>query len=124
MKGIVVTTDNEMEVKDFGGPLYETVGALVGGCIEIVHPTGLDRPYVMIVNDEGLILGLPLNITGSVLYGTPQHGQPIVGNIVIMKQGMTSSGPDIIGLDEVDINTVKDCLRKAFRGLNDRKENQ
>lgn len=31
MKGIVVTTDNIVETRDFGEPLYRTVGEAVGG---------------------------------------------------------------------------------------------
>ena len=87
-----------VEVKDFAPPLYQSLGEAVGGTIELVRPRGLARPFVMIVNDEGLLLELPLNRLGSILYETHKHGSPIVGNIVIMKEGMTSRGPDIIGL--------------------------
>lgn len=40
MKGVVVTTDMEIHVEDFGEPLYKTVGAAVGGHIEHVLPLG------------------------------------------------------------------------------------
>ncbi len=116
MKGIVISTDNEVEIKDFGKPIYETTGKEVGGSIELVRPTGLAKPYVMIVNEEGLILRLPLNRVGSILYGTHIHGSPIVGNIVIMKEGMTPRGPDIKGLSDEEIPSLMDDLRKAFKG--------
>ena len=74
MKGIVVTTDNQLTVRDFGAPLYKTIGEAAGGWIEIVRPGGLKSPYVMVVNEEGLIKELPINIAGSILYGTPAHG--------------------------------------------------
>lgn len=51
MKGIVVTTDNKVEVKDFGKPLNEAIGEIVGGHIETVHPYMLPSPYLMIVNE-------------------------------------------------------------------------
>lgn len=39
MKGIVFTPVQEMYIKDFAQPLYETIGKEVGGgWIEIVHP--------------------------------------------------------------------------------------
>ena len=44
MKGIVITTGNELCVQDFGEPLYQTIGKVVGGYIEIVHPKGLPEP--------------------------------------------------------------------------------
>ena len=31
MKGIVITTENRLTVKDFDAPLYKSVGAAVGG---------------------------------------------------------------------------------------------
>lgn len=112
MKGIVVTTDNTVEVRDFGKPLYQTVGETVGGYIEIVHPQGLAAPLVMIVNDEGLLRKLPMNMVGSLLYGTHTHGHPIVGNIVIMKTGWTCEGPDIVGLTDEECDTLTANLRE------------
>ena len=73
MKGIVVTPDIELTVQDFSEPLYKSVGAVVGGCIEHVHPKGLPRPYCLICNDNGLALELPINYIGSLLYGTPKQ---------------------------------------------------
>ena len=106
MKGVCISTDNKVEVREFGEPLYKTVGKVVGGYIETVHPRGLKFPYVMIVNEEGLLLGLPLNPFGCKLYGTAQHGQPIVGNIVIMKVGYADGEPDIVGLADEEIEEV------------------
>ena len=117
MKGIVISTDNMIEVKDFAAPMYKSIGEVVGGTIEIVRPRGLSRPYVMIVNDEGLLLELPLNRLGSILYETHKHGSPIVGNVVIMKEGMTSSGPDILGLEAHEEEALMSDLRKAFQSV-------
>lgn len=100
MKGIVITAKDEMEIRDFAEPLYQTVGEAVDGWIEIVHPVGIKRPFVMIVNEEGLLHDLEMNALGSLLYGTLVHGQPIVGNIVIMKEGFADGEPDIIGLED------------------------
>lgn len=117
IRGIVISTDNMVEVKDFAPPLYQSLGEAVGGTIELVRPRGLARPFVMIVNDEGLLLDLPLNRLGSILYETHKHGSPIVGNIVIMKEGMTSSGPDIIGLDLEEEDVLIRDLREAFQSV-------
>ena len=77
MKGIVVTTDLEIRIEEFSDPLYKTVGSAVGGYIEHVKPARLRHPYCMIVNEEGLLLDLPLNYVGSYFYGTDQHGEPL-----------------------------------------------
>ena len=115
MKGIVITTENEISVQDFGEPLYQTVGAAVGGYIEIVHPRGLESPFCMIVDDEGLLKNYPLNVVGSFLYGTLSHGSPIVGNIVFMKEGFRDGERDILGLDDKDIEYLNTKFKKLFK---------
>lgn len=110
MKGIVVTTDLEIRIEEFSDPLYKTVGSAVGGYIEHVKPACLRHPYCMIVNEEGRLLDLPLNYVGSYFYGTDQHGEPIVGNIVIMKDGYRGGEPDIVGLNDVEAEQIKDVI--------------
>lgn len=110
MKGIVVTTDLEIRIEEFNDPLYKTVGSAVGGYIEHVKPARLRHPYCMIVNEEGRLLDLPLNYVGSYFYGTDQHGEPIVGNIVIMKDGYRGGEPDIVGLSDVEAEQIKDVI--------------
>lgn len=113
MKGIVVTTDLDVSIQDFSVPLYKSVGETVGGYIEHVNPIGLNKNYCMIVNEEGRIHGLPINYYGSLLYGTPFHGEPIVGTIVIMKDGWVDGEPDIVGLDEDEIQTFYTEIKKV-----------
>ena len=110
MKGIVVTTDLEIRIEEFSDPLYKTVGSAVGGYIEHGKPARLRHPYCMIVNEEGRLLDLPLNYVGSYFYGTDQHGEPIVGNIVIMKDGYRGGEPDIVGLNDVEAEQIKDVI--------------
>lgn len=106
MKGVVVTTKAEVEVREFTAPLFESAGKAVGGWIETVHPMGLKRPYVMLVNEEGLLLELDVNVYGSLLYGANIHGQTIVGNVVIMKEGFVGGEPDIVGLSDDEADRV------------------
>lgn len=114
MKGIVITPENEISVKDFGTPLYQTVGEIVGGWIEHVNPRLLDAPFCMIVNEEGLLKNLPVNPVGCFLYETLKHGWPIVGTIVIMKDSLTDEGLDIIGLTDKDIDYMCGKLKHTF----------
>ena len=114
MKGVVVSTENTVEIRDFGAPLYKTVGEAVGGYIEIVHPMGLVDPLVMIVNEEGLLKELPENLLGCLLYGTHMHGHPIVGNIVVMKTGFVGGEPDIVGLDDEEADQLAEHFWRFF----------
>lgn len=118
MKGIVVTTDLEIRIEEFSDPLYKTVGSAVGGYIEHVKPARLRHPYCMIVNEEGRLLDLPLNYVGSYFYGTDQHGEPIVGNIVVMKDGYRNGEPDIVGLDDSEVEQVKYTISTLISMMN------
>ena len=117
MKGIVVTTKCEMRVQEFSNPAYKSIGEVVEGWIEIVHPVRLKRPYCMVVNEEGLLLNLPMNVFGSYLYGTGNHGSPVAGNIVLLKRGINSDGEyDLLGLTEQDIKYLCDMASTVSGG--------
>lgn len=122
MKGVVVTTEAEVEVHEFTAPLHESVGKAVGGWIEIVHPMCLKRPYVMIVNEEGLLQDLDMNVYGSLLYGAQIHGQPIVGNVVIMKEGFVDGEPDIVGLSDDEASKVAAEAKSLLKAYHQAKE--
>ena len=128
MKGVVVTSGLDISVRDFGEPLFKTVGAAVGGDIEHIAPQFLESPFCMIVNDEGLLRKFPLNIYGSILYGTPMHGVPIVGDVVIMKDGFNDNGePDIVGLTDQEaagIMKEAELLLMPYRAKGENKNDQ
>ena len=117
MKGLVITTNNTMRVQEFSEPAHKSIGEAVGGWIEVVRPVRLERPYCMIVNEEGALLNLPRNIFGSFLYGTNYHGNWILGDIVLLKEGINSDGErDILGLDEQDIKYLRDMVSAESDG--------
>lgn len=121
MKGVVVTTDLEVRVEDFEEPLYKTVGAAVGGYIEHVRPMRLKEPFCMIVNEEWRLHKLPINLVGSFFYGTDFHNEPIVGNIVIMKDGYRNGEPDIVGLDDTEIERVQNSISTLLSKMDPQK---
>lgn len=117
MKGLVVTAKKTMRVQEFSEPAHLSIGDAVGGWIEIVHPVRLEQPYCMIVNEEGVLLNLPINSFGSFLYGMDYHGNPILGDIVLVKEGIDSDGErDILGLDEQDIKGLCDMVSTESGG--------
>ena len=119
-KAIKVTSDlqitiQEIEVKN--GSMLKGLQEIVGGCIEIVHPRRLERPLLMVVNDEGLLYGLPVNPVGSYLYGMDQHGHPILGDIAILQEGFRDGEPDVLGLSDEEAEDIARQLNEAFRPL-------
>ena len=115
MKGVVVTTNNRVSIRSFGEPLYRTAKEVLGGYMEIVYPRGLNRPYLMLCNDEGLLQGLPVNIFASDVYCAREGGYPIVGNVIIMKEGTNDYGePDVIGLEDDEAEDIADVIRNFY----------
>lgn len=82
------------------------------GFPEFVHPKRLPHPFAIAVDEIGLYKDLPMNLIGSWLYQTDIHGHPIVGDLLILKDVMTGSGPDISGLDDADVATLSAFLKK------------
>ena len=116
-RGVVVTTDGRAYVKEFGYPLHRSCEDTLGGWIETVRPRGLDRPYMMLVNEEGLLHDLPFNVVGSFLYQTHIHGSPIAGNIILMKDGYRDGERDIVGLEEDEAEKLLDMVLKLPFGV-------
>lgn len=120
MKGVTVSTDNTVSIIDIprnGSPLYEIIHETVGGWYENVHPRRLARKYVMIVNEEGKLLHLPTNAIASYLYETDKHGEPIVGNVIILKMGVYQGEADVIGMSYDEAVAVMTNLTKSFKNF-------
>ena len=117
MVGLIVTAGNEMSTVEYDSPHYDVIREAVGGWYEHVRPAGLERPYCMMVNEEGLLLNLPLNLTGSVLYGTPQHGQPIVGDIIFLTEGYHGGEPDVVGMTAEEAQSLGDKFSAMSGGF-------
>lgn len=87
MKTIKITADNLLSVIDINLNDYREVQkALDCDFFESVKTEKMFRyfgePMMIFVDESGLIKGLPVNAVGSVLYGTPEHGYPICGDII------------------------------------------
>lgn len=116
MYALVISAENEIRRVEYDSPHYDVLREAVGGWYEHVHPIGLKRPYSMMVNEEGLLLKLPMNMLGSILYGTKVHGQPIVGNIVIVKDGYYDGEADVVGMDAEEAQRVGNEFVKLTHG--------
>lgn len=114
MKGMLVTAESEFYEVELAAPLYRSAGELLGGGAEHIVPRRLERPYCMIVNGEGEILGLPENRVGCAFYETDEHGIPILGDVVILKDVWTGGGVEITGLEETDIASVTEMLENLL----------
>ena len=114
MKALKISTDNEITIVDVEQPLYEGLRSIIDGYLECVNPRGLPRPYVMIVDEEGLLKEKAMNLVGSVLYETFKHGSPIVGDIVIMREEHNYDGTDFAGLTAEDTEELTQLAREIL----------
>lgn len=105
MKGIVITTENEMYEAEFTD-FFQVAEKMGWEITEHLKPWGLGPTYCMLIDEEGRLKEpkLALNNFASLMYGTLVHKIPIVGDIVIMKDEVCpTGGEDIVGLDEDEI---------------------
>ena len=84
------------------------------GCIDIqdtYKELGLES-YCLVFDDEFLLNGRPvLNPIASYLFGYQEYGQPLCGNVLVMKNFIDEDGElDTIGLNDEDINIIMNFI--------------
>ena len=95
-------------------------------CIDIVHAYGLKAKELemisLVVDDEALLKGEPvMNLIGSLLYGSMDHGQPLCGSVMICKDKYTDEGIETVGLTEDEVTMVYaniEALLREFEARN------
>ena len=87
-------TDNILEIKSCDEGVEDFIENNIDYFFEIVRNTLLGYPYVLLVDDEGLLKeNCKLNLIGTLLYQNP-----IVGDVYIMKEGYVNGESDLIPL--------------------------
>lgn len=88
-KPFVIKTSGEINNIEFKKsiPSLEEMQAVVGGYIELVP---LGNSYFMVVNEEGIIFGMPINIkaTEYLCKITKQPSPVILGHVLIIHSDM------------------------------------
>lgn len=113
MKTVKVSTDNVVSLVNIDFDDYQSIQKAIGGHFETVR-TRTTASYfgspdiVMLVDEEGLLKGLPENMFGCVMYGTAKHGHPIVGDLILARV----VGEDITAPD--DAEALKNKLLRDF----------
>lgn len=89
--------------------------------IQTVHARGLKRPYVMLCDEEGLLKKKPvINFIGSWLYETHKHNEPIVGDIIIMKDVIKDGETDFGGMEAGEADMMAEWLLNSFQEAYDK----
>ena len=82
--------------------------------VETVHPRNYPDWTLLIDGNSLLKENLQLNVLASVMYGTHEHGSPIMGNALLLKNIITNFGYDTVGLENEDIERAYEMLDKVF----------
>lgn len=122
MEAIKFDTQCNMSVVWVGADPVPSLQKFFDGLSEHVRPRRLTPPYCMMVDEEGLLKGLPLNPVGCYLYETDKHNNPIVGDIYLLKDVKAPGGGyDIVPLTPKDIfnlgyvSLVAQKLKEAYQ---------
>ena len=93
---------------------YELIGC---DWVESVRAVNLKEPYVLVVDEEGLVKDRPvLNLIASILYGALKHGQPIAGDAIVMKEVWTEDGIDLEWLTDEEAKEAFELIREEMEG--------
>ncbi len=81
---------------------------------------GLEQ-YCLVFDDEFLINGrAKLNPIASYLYGYQKHGQPLCGNVLIMKNFINADEElETVGLSDEDVNIIKNFIDENIEEIFD-----
>lgn len=110
MKTIKITAHNKISIIDVDFGDYKAMQKAVGGYVEAVATEQMydffKRPVIMLVDKEGRMKELELNIIGTVFNGMV----PIVGDIVLA-QPAGEYGEDMEGIGEPE-ETMKMLMQR------------
>lgn len=111
MIGIVIKATDQVNYAIISaGDTLEAMQSLVDGYIEPVHPKYLKPHQIILVDEEGALKGKPVNNTASLLCGCP-----ILGDVLILKEGLNEDGePDIISLESDEARLLLEDLVRRF----------
>lgn len=136
MKIIRITTDNDISIHELPEGSYEEKNSalrkLIGNRCELCEHVMPMRLYTllgrsnkvgkekgscvsMLIDEEGLFHDLACNLVGSFLYESDKHGNPIVGNILIIGEYWNGDGIDFCGISESQFNILYSKLEKLTK---------
>lgn len=124
MKFIKVTTENQVSTIELPATDYKTIAESIGAdMIEIVRirneAMSADNVImIMVADEEGLFKpGNRCNPVGSVLYGTMEHGNPIVGDILLARLDRSNHEGDFEDITDEDAEKIVTAMQGAIIAL-------
>ena len=94
--------------------------------IEVVRPKHIKKECVLIVDEEGLLKDrIMWNPHASAMYGFLEHGQPIAGDCLLMREEPGEDGYHLVGLEEAEArgwkqeldDSIADILKEIYHKI-------
>ncbi len=95
----------ETRVVELSEPLYKSIHKEIGDYFEVVRPRRQmfkGDGICFVCDDNGLAKRLPLNRLATRWY----KASPVVGPILILKEGMTDEGADFVPMTDEEISDI------------------
>ena len=94
--------------------------------IDIVEAHGLAefpelKNLCLVCDDEGIFNCCKLNGIASLLYGFMEHGQPLVGHVMVCKSEYTDDGIETVGMTDDDLKALYVAIEKLVHEYTNRK---
>lgn len=104
----------EISVHRFSSDDWRGMAAAIGA--QYIERVRVAENIAMAVDEEGLMdARKKFNPRASLLYGTPRHGSPIMGDALFGIEGMATEGVEWIDADEHELHFHFNALSKAAR---------
>lgn len=87
----------EGDVRLVDADTWQKAAAAIGA--SYIEAVTVGRSWSMAVDEDGRMTGRDLNPRASVLYGTPRHGHPILGDVLLGREAIVDGGRDWVDTD-------------------------
>lgn len=106
---LLVPVDGDVSLVDVGTGLDGMRKAIGADWIERVR---VGEDWALAVDEEGRLSDKQVNRRASALYGYRYHGTPIMGDVLLGREGFVGDGVDWLDVDESVIQWFTDTLLK------------
>ena len=106
---VKITVRGDLEIVQLKEPLFEWLQEQVGGYIEVIKSSILNRDQVVLLSEEGVYKGYKVNEYATFLLG---EGRTLHGDVAIVKVKTIDEGNILTTLTKKEALHIKECANK------------
>ena len=97
MHGILIPVEGDVRPVEFADG-WDSIRTMIGADLLERVSVGLPNGHTLRVDEEGRLRNLPINPRASLLYPGITRGVCLHGDVVVVAEGMTDDGPDVVDM--------------------------